>query len=177
MAGVLVLAGCGAAAESQAPPASAAASAASSSSVNPSSSSATAQPKTLEAAVAAEQELSDRFASGDFAGAWMLYDKETRTNFPRDAFVALNKACSPNNGMKINVKGTRLETTTAVVRLELMGVTQSRTMVYEDGAWYQQAGDGMRTLFGLTADAAVAKSKSDGTCAKAAATATSTTSY
>lgn len=102
----------------------------------------------------------------------MLYDKETRNNFPQDAFVAVNKACSPNNGMKISIKGTRLEASTAVVRLELMGVTQSRTMVYEDGAWYQQAGDSVRTLFGLTPEAAVAKSKSDGTCAKAAAAST-----
>jgi hypothetical protein len=99
----------------------------------------------------------------------MLYDKEARTNFPQNAFVAVNEACSPNNGMKISVKGTRLEGGTAVVRLELMGVTQSRTMVYEDGAWYQQAGDGVRALFGLTPSAAAAKSKSDRACARAGA--------
>jgi hypothetical protein len=168
----MFLAGCSAAPTTQAPQANTTNSATSSSTASPSTSTVTAAPQTLEAAVAAEQELSDRFASGDYAGAWMLYDKETRTNLPRDAFVAVNDACSPNNGVKINVKGTRLEGSTAVVRLELMGVTQSRTMVYEDGAWYQQAGDGVRALFELTPQGAVAKSKSDGTCAKAGASST-----
>jgi uncharacterized lipoprotein YehR (DUF1307 family) len=39
---------------------------------------AAAQPKTLEAAVAAEQENADRYSSGDYAGQWLLYSARLR---------------------------------------------------------------------------------------------------
>ena len=99
------------------------------------------QPKTLEAATAAAQEKTDRFASGDFAGEWMMFPEWFRNSVSQADYVTYSKACS-KNGIPITVTGVRMEDTdTAIVRLDVMGFKDSRTMVYEDGQWVQEPAD------------------------------------
>ncbi len=111
----------------------------------------------------AEQELVDRFAAGDFGGAWLLYDGVTRAGLPKDVFVAMSKACNAT-GLQIKVTGSRVDGDEAVVRLGLLGVTDSRTLLYEDGQWRQESEDAQRALFGMTAADAIAARKAAGSC-------------
>lgn len=94
------------------------------------------EPRTLEAATAAAQEKTDRFASGDFAGEWELFSKQVRDRITRDEYVRYARACK-STGSKIDVVGVRMEGDHATVRLEVGDQTESRTMAYEDGQWRQ----------------------------------------
>ena len=96
------------------------------------------QPRTLEAAVAAEQEKQDRGQAGDFAGEWLLFSKRVRDEISQADYVSYAKACYSTSN-PVQVTGGRMEgDDKAVVRLELRGDQVSRTMVYEDGQWVQE---------------------------------------
>lgn len=102
-----------------------------------SASSASEEPRTLDAAVEAGQEVSDRHSSGDFAGSWDLMSSEVKDGMSREDYVKLNEECA-STGVPIDVEGVRMEgKDSAVVRLTVEDFQQSRTMVYEDGQWLQ----------------------------------------
>lgn len=96
------------------------------------------QPRTLEAAVAAEQEKQDRGQAGDFAGEWLLFSKVVREELSQADYVAYAKACYTTSN-SVKVTGGRMDgDDKAIVRLELQGDQVTRTMVYEDGRWVQE---------------------------------------
>lgn len=112
-----------------------------------------AQPKTLEAAVAAEQENADRYSSGDYAGQWLLYSSALRNAISQDDYEAYAKRCLEETGrpegLRFTVEGVRMDgDDTAIVRIGLLGVELSRTMVYEDGQWLQEPTDELAANFG-----------------------------
>lgn len=111
------------------------------------------QPKTLEAATASEQEYVDRYSSGDYAGQWLLYSSRLRDAISQDDYEAYEKRCAAETerpeGMRFTVEGVRMDgDLTAIVRIGLLGVEQSRTMVYEDGQWFQEPSDKLAANFG-----------------------------
>lgn len=96
------------------------------------------QPKTLDAAIAAQQEKQDRGQAGDFAGEWLLFAKKVRDRLSQDDYVKYAKACYTTNN-PVKVTGGRMEgDDKAIVRLELPGSQVTRTMTYEDGKWVQE---------------------------------------
>lgn len=99
------------------------------------------QPRTLEAAVAAEQEKQDRGQAGDFAGEWLLFSRKVREALSQDDYVSYAQACY-STGNPVKVTGGRMDgNDKAIVRLELPGHQVTRTMVYEDGQWVQEPVD------------------------------------
>lgn len=100
-----------------------------------SSSSAQFGEKDLETAVAAMQEYSDRYTSGDYAGAYELTAQSTQDAWTVDEFTEIQEGCYTGEGMPLDVEGVRINGDEAVVRLVLGEFKQSRTMVYEDGSW------------------------------------------
>jgi hypothetical protein len=115
---------------------------------------AEAQPKTLEAAVASEQENADRFSSGDYAGQWALYSRALRDAINQDDYETFAERCVKETqrpeGLTFTVEGVRMDgDTKAIVRIGLLDIAkQSRTMVYEDGAWLQEPTDELAANFG-----------------------------
>ena len=126
----------------------------------PSSSSAQFGEKDLETATAAMQEYSDRYTSGDYAGAYELASKSTRDAYSVEEFTKIQQACYKGEGMPVDVEGVRLSGDQATVRLVVGGFKQSRTMVYEDGSW--RAKPAPETDLTLPVDEAVAECEKDG---------------
>lgn len=52
----------------------------------------------------------------------------------------------------------------AIIRMEVAGFKQSRTMVYEDGAWHQQPSDDRQAHFAKSADEIIAVYTAKGEC-------------
>lgn len=87
-----------------------------------------------------------------------------RDHITQQAFVRYSETCSPT-GLKISVAGGRMDgTDQAVVRFELMGVTKSYTMIYEDGGWYQQPTEFLASNYGLTGEQMIAAGRAEGHC-------------
>ena len=125
------------------------------------------QPLTLEAATAAGQEISDRYSSGDYGGAWDLYSSAFQDGIGREDYVLLGQTCSGANGsgLPIATTGVRMEgDDKAIVRLELMGVQQSRTMVYEYGEWRQEPSPEFAAQLGQPVQDIIAAQKASGGC-------------
>lgn len=97
---------------------------------------AEAQPKTLEAAVASEQENADRYSSGDYAGQWLLYSRQLRDAISQHDYEAFAERCAEETqrpeGANLTVEGVRMEgTSKAIVRVGWLDIAKvSRTMVY-----------------------------------------------
>ncbi|YAL83225.1 hypothetical protein ACMYYO_00010 [Dermacoccaceae bacterium W4C1] len=161
----LSIAACGSSDETSSSSAETATPATSTSTSAPVVSTSTAEvPKTLVEATKAAQEVSDRFSSGDFAGSWMLMSKDLRSKISKADYVTLSETCS-NAGLPIKATGVRMEgDSTAIVRLEVAGYKQARTMVYEDGAWYQQATKEFAAELGKPVNDVIASLKKSGQC-------------
>ncbi len=145
---------------------SAPASPAPSASSTASSASSSGDPRTLDAAVASAQENADRFSSGDYAGSWELLTPSFQKLISQDDYVKVATACSggaDGSGMPIQVTGVRMSgEDKAIVRLELLGVKESRTMLYVNGRWLQDVSPGFKS--GMTAAERIAARKADGSC-------------
>lgn len=128
------------------------------------------QPKTLEAATAAAQEDANRYSSGDLAGDWEMGSKQVHDGISKNDYVTLQETCK-DTGLPITVTGVRMEgTDTAIVRQEISilgGITQSLTMVYEDGHWVWTPSDKLAKELGKPIDQIIADEKADGNCSKA----------
>ena len=121
-------------------------------------------PKTLDAAVEAGQEVSDRFSSGDFAGSWDLMSSEFKDGISREDYAKLSSECS-GTGIPIDVEGVRLEgEDEAIVRLAIGDFTQSRTMVFEDGQWLQAPSPHFREDLGKPVEKIIEEKKAAGEC-------------
>lgn len=122
------------------------------------------QPKTLAAATAAAQEKNDRHASGDFAGEWYLFTNQLREGITQNDFVEFSKVCA-KIGPPIKAIGVRMEgTDTAIVRLEIFGIMQTRTMVYEENQWRMVPSDLLSANLGKTVQQLIATEKASGGC-------------
>lgn len=128
-----------------------------------SSSSSSEAPKTLDAAVEAGQEVSDRFSSGDFAGSWDLMSSEFKDGISREDYVKLSSECS-GTGIPIDVEGVRMEGDEAIVRLAIGDFKQSRTMVYEDGQWLQAPSPDFKEDLGKPVEKIIKEKKAAGEC-------------
>lgn len=131
-----------------------------------STASSSGDPRTLDAAVASAQENADRFSSGDYAGSWELLAPSFQKLISQDDYVKVAIACSggaDGSGMPIQVTGVRMSgEDKAIVRLELLGVKESRTMLYVNGRWLQDVSPGFKS--GMTAAERIAARKADGSC-------------
>lgn len=113
------------------------------------------------------QEMSDRFSSGDYAGAWDLTSTTFKKGISRTDYATLGKTCNGANGLglKIATTGVRMEgENQAIVRLELMGVQQTRTMSYEDGRWGQEPSPEFAPQLGRPVADIIAAQKASGGC-------------
>jgi hypothetical protein len=123
------------------------------------------QPKTIDGAKAAAQNVFDRFSGGDFAGAWDLYTTAGQRAISRSDYVRLNTVCA-RTGLPIQLTSARMESAgRAVVIAEQLTAAQSYTMVYEAGSWrLEPARSGLYTQ---GAEHAIAAHKKAGACADA----------
>lgn len=123
------------------------------------------EPKTIEGAKAAAQTVFDRFAGGDFAGAWDMYTAAGKQAISKDDYVKLNQACS-RKGLAIQLSSARMDgPDKAVVIAKQLVATQSYTMVYEADAWKLEPAKEGLALYKLGAAKAIAAQKKAGTCA------------
>ena len=123
------------------------------------------EPKTVESAKIAAQTVFDRFAGGDFAGAWDMYTATGKQSISKDDYVKLNQACS-RKGLAIQLTSARLEgTDKAIVIAKQLVAAQSYTMAYENNAWKLEPAKQGLALYKLGAAKAIAAQKKAGTCA------------
>jgi hypothetical protein len=123
------------------------------------------EPKTVEGARAAAQTVFDRFAGGDFAGAWDMYTAAGKQAISKDDYVKLNQACS-RKGLAIQLSSARMEgTDKAIVIAKQLVAAQSYTMVYESNAWKLEPAQEGLALYKLGAAKAIAAQKKAGACA------------
>jgi hypothetical protein len=123
------------------------------------------EPKTVEGAKAAAQTVFDRFAGGDFAGAWDMYTAAGKQAISKDDYVKLNQACS-RKGLAIQLTSARMEgADRAIVIAKQLVAAQSYTMVYEGNAWKLEPAKEGLALYKLGAAKAIAAQKKAGTCA------------
>ena len=121
--------------------------------------------KTIEGARAAAQTVFDRFAGGDFAGAWEMYTAAGKQAITKDDYVKLNQACS-RKGLAIQLTSARMEgPDRAVVIAKQLVAAQSYTMVYEGDAWKLEPAKEGLALYKQGAAKAIAAQKKAGTCA------------
>jgi hypothetical protein len=123
------------------------------------------EPKTIDGAKAAAQTVFDRFAGGDFAGAWDMYTAAGKAAISKADYVKLNDVCS-RKGLAIQLSSARMDgADKAVVIAKQLVATQSYTMVYEASAWkLQPAAEGL-ALYKQGAVKAIAAQRKAGTCA------------
>ena len=123
------------------------------------------EPKSIDGAKAAAQTVFDRFAGGDFAGAWDMYTAAGKAAISKDDYVKLNQACS-RKGLAITLSSARMDGADhAIVIAKQLVATQSYTMVYESGAWKLEPAKEGLALYKLGAVKAIAAQKKAGTCA------------
>ncbi|GIE92854.1 hypothetical protein [Paractinoplanes rishiriensis] len=123
------------------------------------------EPKSVEGAKAAAQTVFDRFAGGDFAGAWDMYTAAGKQAISKDDYVKLNQACS-RKGLAIQLTSARMEgADRAIVIAKQLVAAQSYTMVYEGNAWKLEPAKEGLALYKLGAAKAIAAQKKAGTCA------------
>jgi hypothetical protein len=121
--------------------------------------------KTIEGARSAAQTVFDRFAGGDFAGAWEMYTAAGKQAITKDDYVKLNQACS-RKGLAIQLTSARMEgADRAVVIAKQLVAAQSYTMVYEGDAWKLEPAKEGLALYKQGAAKAIAAQKKAGTCA------------
>lgn len=111
------------------------------------------------------QEESDRFASGDYEGAWEMWSAADQKVISGAEYARYHEACT-TSGMPLKVESVRLtgDGTTAVARVEVLGFKQSYRVVYEDGHWRWRMNDEDLDRYRRGADAAIAKAKKEGRC-------------
>lgn len=125
-----------------------------------------AQPKTLEAATAAAQEWADRRAAGDYAGVWLLFDKQVRDGISQADYVTLSETCTSSlTTLPTNVVGVRLDSPEkAITRFEVMGFKISATVLYEDGQWLLAPEPEFAQDLGKPVNQIIAERKARGDC-------------
>lgn len=125
-----------------------------------------AQPKTLEAATATAQEWADRRAAGDYAGVWLLFDKQVRDGISQADYVSLSETCSnPITALPTKVVGVRLDNPEqAITRFEVMGFKISATVLYEDGQWLLAPEPEFAQDLGKPVNQIIAERKARGEC-------------
>jgi hypothetical protein len=131
---------------------------------------ATSSPTDLDGAAAAAQEKQARHSARDFAGEWLLFTKELRDNITQKAFVEYSEACTTSpggSGIGPNAKmtGKRLDSPgKAVIRFEMLGFSKAVTMVYENGGWYKDPDDFLKSNYGKSGSELIAADVSVGGC-------------
>lgn len=124
------------------------------------------EPKTLEAATAADQERANRYSSGDLAGAWLLSSRQFREGISQSDYVAYTQTCK-SPGLPITVEGVRMiGSDQAIVREDVLGFKHSVTMVYEDGHWVRAPDADFAASLGQPLDKLIASEKAAGRCSK-----------
>jgi hypothetical protein len=123
------------------------------------------EPKTIDGAKEAAQTVFDRFAGGDFAGAWDMYTAAGKKAISQADYVKLNQVCS-RKGLAIQLTSARMEgTDKAIVIAKQLVAAQSYTMVYENDAWKLEPAKEGLALYAQGATKAIAAQKKAGTCA------------
>ncbi|OBG21762.1 hypothetical protein A5765_21690 [Mycolicibacterium celeriflavum] len=127
---------------------------------------APAQPKTLEAATAAAQEWADRRAAGDYAGVWLLFDRQVKEGISQDDYVTLSETCTSSlTKMPTTAVGVRLDgPDKAIARLEVMGFKIAANLVYEDGQWLLQPEPEFAADLGKPVQEIISTRKARGDC-------------
>lgn len=123
-----------------------------------------AEPRTKEAVEATAKEQADRYASGDFKGTWDMWTKAGKAAISRDDYAEMAETCELG-GVPLEVSSVRLESDDeAVVRIGLGDITQSYSILYEDGMWrWQPNADSIKT-YALGKSGAIKALKADGAC-------------
>ena len=123
------------------------------------------EPKTLDGAKLAAQTVFDRFAGGDFAGAWDMYTTAGKKAISKADYIKLNQVCS-RKGLAISLTSARMDgPDRAVVIAKQLVAAQSYTMLYEATAWKLEPAPEGLALYQQGAVKAIAAQKKAGTCA------------
>jgi hypothetical protein len=121
--------------------------------------------KTVDGAKSAAQIVFDRFAGGDYSGAWDMYTAAGKAAITRADYVKLNETCS-RKGIAIKLSSARMDgTDKAIVIAKQLESAQSYTMIYEKDAWHLSPAPAGLALYKLGAVKAIAAQKKAGTCA------------
>jgi hypothetical protein len=132
---------------------------------NPAQAAGGPEPKTLDGAKLAAQTVFDRFAGGDFAGAWEMYTTAGKQAISKADYIKLNQTCS-RKGLAIQLTSARMDgPDRAVVVAKQLLAAQSYTMVYEATAWRLEPAPAGLALYQQGAVKAIAAQKKAGTCA------------
>jgi len=123
-----------------------------------------AQPKTADAAKVAAQLEVDRYAAGDFGGAWDLWAASAKTLISRDDYKKLLATCVPITGLPFTVKEARLEDGKAIVNVERASFQFTYTMEYENGAWRFEPDAESIAGYKKGVDKLIADEKASGDC-------------
>ncbi|HKT06122.1 MAG TPA: hypothetical protein VJT31_41985 [Rugosimonospora sp.] len=117
------------------------------------------------ASVAAQQAV-DRYASGDYAGAWETYTEAGQKAISKADFVKFNTECPPKFlHSTATVTGVQLKSlNTAVVGVTIGGQQAQYLLMFERGQWRLQPSAAAMANFKLGVAKAVQKEKAAGAC-------------
>jgi hypothetical protein len=120
----------------------------------------------VRAAATAAQEAFDRYAAGDYAGAWETYTAEGQKAITKADFVKFNTACPPSFLHSTpKVVGLRLESITeAVARIQIGSTVAAYTLKFESQHWRVQPSDQALATWKQGVDKAIEKEKAAGKC-------------
>lgn len=130
----------------------------------PTTPTATPQPKTEDGAKAAAQEAFDRYTSGDFAGAWLMYSDEGRAAVTQADYVRLNTACPKLQRIQVTIAAVRIDGDKATVRAQLGQLVDSYVMDYQHGQWLLEPTATALANYKAGIDQTIAASKANGSC-------------
>lgn len=112
----------------------------------------------------AAQEQADRFASGDFAGAWDMWTDDAKAVMSQADYVTFGEACA-NGGVPLDVVDARVDAPgEGTVRVGLGGISGAYQMRYEDGAWSWVPSDEALAMYELGPEGAIEQATDDGSC-------------
>lgn len=128
-----------------------------------------AEPHTLDSATKATQEFLDRRAAGDYAGAWLMYNRQVQSGISQTDYVTYSKACTSSlTKLPVTATGERMDGDgRALVRVKPLGFSIEWVAVYEDGHWRIAPSDDFVAELGKPVADIIASETAAGSCANA----------
>lgn len=120
--------------------------------------------KTETAARAAAQVVADRFASGDWAGAWDMFGTASQKVITRAGYVKIHTDCHFAVGVPFTIKALRAEGDGYVVQYDRAGAILSYPLLFEQGHWRLQLTESDLALYAQGPDKVIAARKAEGSC-------------
>lgn len=122
------------------------------------------EPVTRDAAKAAAQREFDRYAVGDWGGAWDLWTAAGKAAISRSDYHDFHVRCGTMTGLRFSVVDVSLTGNKAGIAAERGGLLFHETMAHEDGHWRYEPKPEALADYKLGVERMLQKGKAEGKC-------------